>query len=101
MKKLVMYAILVAFASLNIFASCEEDMKKEAERRKASKVFMTENRIYSHIDSTYTGISVFVGELKNGHKYAYHLYEGKNKCQLVPEHLIDECKMCKKNDKRN
>ena len=92
-----MYAILVIFASLNIFGSCEEEAEKQADILKKSKVYMTEYRLYNHIDSTYTGISVYVGELKNGHKYAYHLYTGKNKSQMEVEHLTSECKACKKN----
>ena len=95
MKKLFNYLLVCLFASLFIFGSCEEDAKKRAELRKKSRRYFTEYRIYEKIDSSYTNISVFVGEI-DGHKYRYTLYSAKNKCQLIETHLTEECNKCKK-----
>lgn len=95
MKKLTIYAILMAFASLNIFGSCEEEMEKKAERVKASKRYLATYKIYDNIDSAYTDITVYVGVV-DGHKYRYHLFNGKNKSQMEVEHMVKECKECNK-----
>ena len=94
MKNLLFYAILVGFAVLNIFGSCEEDLKKKNKMIKNSKQFLNTYKVYDNIDSSYTGITVYVGEV-GGHKYRYHLFEGKNKSQMEIEHVKEECKKCK------
>jgi hypothetical protein len=93
MNKLLIYLAVVTFVCLNVFASCEEDLEKRNERAKKSKCYFTKYAIYEHVDSSFTGITVYVGEI-DGHKYKYHLYEGKNKSQMVVDHLTDECKKC-------
>lgn len=100
MRKFSIYAILIAFAALNIFGSCEEDAEKRSERYKKAKRYFTKYVIYDNIDSTYTDLSVFVGEIDGGHKYRYHIFNGKNKSQMVVEHLTDQCKACKKAEKK-
>lgn len=95
MKKILFYSLLFCFALINIFGSCEEDIEERNKRFKASKNYFEKCSIYENVDSSYTQISVYTGEIK-GHKYRYHLFEGKNKSQMEVEHLIDECKACKK-----
>lgn len=93
MKKISLYAILLVFAAFNIFGSCEEDMQERKERLNKSKRYFKKYVIYDTIDSTYTDLSVYVGEV-DGHKFRYHIFNGKNKSQMEVEHLTDECKTC-------
>lgn len=95
MRKFTIYAILLTFATINIFGSCEEDAEKRNERYKKAKRYFTRYVIYDNIDSTYTDISVYVGVV-DGHKYRYHLFNGKNKSQMEVEHVTEECQACKK-----
>jgi hypothetical protein len=93
MKKLIIYFAVVAFAFLNVFASCEEDAEQRNNRAKKAKRYFTKYDIHDTVDSTYTDITVYVGEI-DGHKYKYHLFSGKNKSQMFVEHPIEECKKC-------
>ena len=96
MKKISVYCLLFAFTFVNIFASCDSDkIDKKKELEKKSKVYLTEYRIHSKVDSAYTRISVYVGEV-DGHKMKYTIYSGKNKSQMDVEHVISECKKCLK-----
>ena len=96
MKKISIYCILFILAFSNIFASCDEEAQKKAEKRDKNKRFFTKYVIYDNVDSLSSNISVFVGEIE-GHKYKYHLFNGKNKSQMVIEHDTLTCKACKKN----
>jgi hypothetical protein len=96
MKKILVYCLLFTFTFLNVFTSCDSDkIEKQKEREKKSKVYLTEYRVHSKVDSAYTGISVYVGEV-DGHKMKYTLYSGKNKSQMDVEHVVSECKKCLK-----
>ena len=95
MKKITVYFLFAAFAALNIFASCEEEMEERNKRFDKSKCYFKKYNIFDDIDSTNTKISVYVG-IVDGHKYKYHLFEGKNKSQMEVEHLKNECKACNK-----
>lgn len=81
MRKLLIYSFVLAFASLFICGSCEEDAEKQAERIEKSKKYFTEYKVYSNVDSASTGVRVFVGEV-GGRKLMYHLYSGKFKSQM-------------------
>ena len=94
MKKVFSYLFILFFASISIFGSCEEDIEKRNKARDKAKVYFREYKLYEPIDSTYTGISVFIGEV-DGHKYRYTLYTGKYKSNLIETHLVSECKKCK------
>lgn len=95
MKKFLLYSILIGFAALNIFGSCEEDQQKRNERYKKAKRYFNRYVIYENVDSSYTDITVYIGEIE-GHRYKYHLYNGKNKSQMEVEHDTLNCKLCNK-----
>jgi hypothetical protein len=96
MKKISVYALLLAIVMLNcLFASCEQDEEKRNKLKK-HKLYFTKYNIYNSVDSTASDISVYVGVV-DGHKYRYHLYTAKNKSQMEVEHAVNECKACKKN----
>jgi len=99
MKKYLIYFVLLAFAYLNIFASCEEDAAKRNERFKKHKIYAEKYTIYETTDSSFTGLAIYEMVLKDGHKYRYSVFEGKNKCQMEKEHLTKECKKCKTESK--
>jgi len=93
MKKLTLYVFILIFASMNIFGSCKEDKKKREKALLEHRLYFEKYEIYDKIDSSYSGISVYVG-YENGHKYKYHLFTGKNKSNMDVEHLTSECKKC-------
>lgn len=93
MRKLFIYFTIVAFACLNVFASCEEEAEQRNNRAKNAIRYFTKYTIYDNVDSVHTGITVYIGEI-DGHKYKYHLFSGKNKSQMFVEHQIEECKKC-------
>ena len=95
MRKIICYSFLLAFLSVNIFGSCNNITDENIE----SKRFFSKYEIYDRKDSVRTGITVYVGVV-DGHKYRYHLFNGKNKSQMEVEHIFDECKECKKISKK-
>ena len=73
MKKLIILALCL-LTTLFVVTSCKPS-------NGAKKAYFTEYDVYTTADSTRTKITVYMGELE-GHKVIYHIYDGKNKCQM-------------------
>ncbi len=86
-----LFYILILFM---LFSCKENDESKEL------KLYFKKYSIYEKTDSSSTNINVYIGEI-DGHKYRYHLFNGKNKSQMEIEHVTDECKKCLKKSNKN
>ena len=73
-----------------MITSCEESEKSKKDK---TKLYLPAYKIYDDKDSTFSGIKVYIANI-DGHKIIYHLYSGKNKSQMIIEHMEKECKKC-------
>ena len=86
MKRLLL-VIFVVFL-MAIFVAC-----KEKEEQKKQQLYFDKYEIYSKADSTFTGLTVLVGEV-DGHKMMYSFYTARNKSNLDVWHMKSECNKC-------
>jgi len=97
MRKLLIF-IMLAFTAIFMFTSCEESEKKK-KARDAQKLYFDKYVVYDKVDSLNSGLTIYVGEV-SGHKMMYQIYSGKFKGHMEVWHMIDECKACKKEEKK-
>ena len=88
------YSFLALFVLINTFTSCDEQSNRN-KRYESSKRYFKKYVVYDNIDSLRTDLTIYDGVI-DGHKYRYHIFNGKNKSQMELEHMVDECKACKK-----
>lgn len=89
-KRTFLFVIIASFVIGFLFSSCKPSEKRRKIMEAKTRYF-TEYNIYSKSDSIDTGIKIFVGVIE-GKKYMYHLYEGKNKSQMIVWEMKSETK---------
>ena len=92
MKRLFILPLMAFVMGCFILSSCEET-EEHAKARKKNTLYFTQYVIKDKLDSVSTGLKVLIGDV-DGHRYAYHIYSGKNKCYMDVIHLTDQCKKC-------
>ena len=58
-----------------------------------NNIYVDKHKLYSVVDSAYTGITVYYAK-ERGHDVIYHVFNGKNKGQMVVWHMEEDCSKC-------
>jgi hypothetical protein len=92
MKRLFILPLMAFLIGCLAFSSCKES-EAHMKARNKNTLYFTQYVIKNRLDSVNTGLMVLIGDV-DGHRYAYHIYSGKNKCYMDVRHLTEQCKKC-------